>query len=608
MPIDAPNYQWATGVSYIVGDRGTMAVGVKDVSPFVADTLTGSENFETDPISGSGTWTLTGTTPRSGLRCLRSAVIGNSSTTDYTFTVPVGTNFIKFWHRVSSELNFDIFQVYKNVVGVPANLLFSLSGTANIWQQQQITITGVTSIIFRYLKDSSSAVGLDAAFIDDIEWISTLGAAAVQQYEPLHLDPNNRLKVSLLGETIAITGLQNTPKLNCATDSVEICNDAGSPISVMGTVALDAGTLAALETINIGNIPHVVVDNFPAHVFSDCATDSVTICPGDDPIVVVVDNFPTSTPLDCATDSVTVCPGDDPLEVIVNNFPIVTPLDCATDSVTICPGDDPIVVDVLGTVSVTGTVNVGNFPAVAHLNCATDSVEICNDAGSPITVSVLGTVAVTGMPHLNCATDSVTACIDEPLDVNVINTITLVPGKRDLLGLYYATSPAIVYTTAADGATGGDIWVVNTSNTVVVSLRSVRFTALLDSLALLTNLPAIRMERMTFTGTPSGAQITPAKRDSTDPTNTATVRTASTGMTITAGAAIETFTPPTADVIGGLLAVNATASIPVEQLFVSDIDSAIVLRQNEGIVFRQNTAGNATENRQYWVNIVWEEV
>jgi hypothetical protein len=78
-------------------------------------------------------------------------------------------------------------------------------------------------------------------------------------------------------------------------------------------------------------------------------------------------------------------------------------------------------------------------------------------------------------------------------------------------------------------------------------------------------------------------------------------------MAITTGAPIRHFAPPSSDVIGGLLSANAAAVVPVEQILECDIDSQIVLRQNQGVVLRQNSAGSTPENRQYWINIVWEE-
>lgn len=705
------NIQWPSGSAYIVTDRGTGAYGVKDVQSAIPPITLLSVDFETDPIPGSGggnlPWLTTVSVPHSGLRCFRSGAITNSQQSLWTFTNPIGAVSLTGWYRVSSEAGFDFLEIYKDAVTVP-NRILQQSGTGNVWVQFTINVTGATTTILRFVKDTSDAAGLDTVFIDDLLW-QTASQAAITNWEPFHLDTNNCLKVSLCSNHVIIDSLPaieimndvgnpvpvSFTRLNCATDSVEICNDAGSPIPVSGTIELGATTLAALETITVlqGTSPWVVsgtvsVSNFPAVAHLDCSTDSVEICnDAGSPITVNVSNIPhvivdsipeveikndvgnpvpvSFTRLSCATDSIEICndvgnpvpisftrlncvtdsieicnDAGSPITVNVSNIPHVivdsipeveikndsgnpvpvsfTRLNCVTDSIEICnDAGSPI------------TVNVSNIPHVivdsipeveikndsgnpvsvsfTRLSCATDSIEICNDIGNPIPVS--GTVSVNNFPavaHLACATDKVGACQEGTWNVGVTGTV--IPGKRSLLGLYYATSGPIAYTTAADSATGGDLWLVNTSNTVVVYLRSVRFTSLLDSLAILTNLPTIRMERMTFTGTPSGTSVTPAKRDSLDAANTGTIRTAATGMTITAGAAIESFSPPTADVIGGLLSVNATASIPVEQLFVGDLDSFITLRQNEGIVFRQNTAGNATENRMYWLNLVWEEI
>ena len=109
------------------------------------------------------------------------------------------------------------------------------------------------------------------------------------------------------------------------------------------------------------------------------------------------------------------------------------------------------------------------------------------------------------------------------------------------------------------------------------------------------------MERVTFTGTPSGAAITPAKRDSTDATNTATLNTASTGLTLTAGAVIESF------VVGSILTAVGAVSVPEEMWQPKDDDGLIVLRQNEGVVIRQPDAGTAADTRKIVMTLSWEE-
>lgn len=253
--------------------------------------------------------------------------------------------------------------------------------------------------------------------------------------------------------------------------------------------------------------------------------------------------------------------------LVVNGVDIgIRPLTCDVDSVTICPGDDPIIVS------------------------ATDL----------------------DIRPLTCATDSVTVCVDEPLDVNITGSVNLNVVISDVynpVSVFYAPFGEHPLTTAADSATGGRLWLINDSPNILIIIREVRFTCVVTSLVDLgTSLPVVNMERMTFTGAPSGAQIIPAKRDSLNPSNVGTLRTANTGMVITPGAVIRRFAPPNLSVIGGLLSANTALSTPTEQVFEPQDRRLIVLRDNEGVVFRQATAGNATEGRFIMINLIWEEV
>jgi hypothetical protein len=109
------------------------------------------------------------------------------------------------------------------------------------------------------------------------------------------------------------------------------------------------------------------------------------------------------------------------------------------------------------------------------------------------------------------------------------------------------------------------------------------------------------VERFTFTGTASGATITPGKRDSSDAANTATVRSASTGMTITAGAALHGFQVPAAL---ATTSQNANAAVFPHG---TDEDEYIILRAGEGIVIRQSTAGTTADTRIINLDLQWEE-
>lgn len=520
----SPAHPWVYSPMYLCGDDDRLLVSsaVIDI-PSVPESVVATENFETDPITGSGDWLLTTSSPHTGSRCLRSKVITNSQTTDWTFTIPGGANAIRFWDRVSSESGFDFFRVYKDVVDSD-HLMYSQSGTTNTWTQHTLNITGATTVIFRYSKDTSDSAGLDAAFIDDIEWV-IVAIPASTACSPFFLNGDGELKTRPL----------------------------------------------------------------------DCETDSITICPGDDPIIVTVGNFPSVAHLNCATDSVEICnDAGSPINItgpvtVSGTIALDAPTLAALEVITVLQGTSPWVV--------TGTINVGTitFPFVYP----EDSHHTSGENGA----FVLAVRNDTGGTLVNNDLDYA------PLQVNSSGALRVTTRKDGRTGCYYAASPTISLTTAADAATGGKLWITNTSAIIQVRIIEVRYGCVITSLIDLGSAsPILAMERMTFTGTPSGTLIAAGKRDSTDPASVGTFRSASTGMVITAGTSLRSWFPATQLAVGGLLAVNATALPPVEQVFKPRDESGdIVLRQNEGVVFRQATAGAGTEARLIQIDIVWEE-
>lgn len=174
--------------------------------------------------------------------------------------------------------------------------------------------------------------------------------------------------------------------------------------------------------------------------------------------------------------------------------------------------------------------------------------------------------------------------------------------RRRRTGLYYANLGNTTITAAADGATVGRFWLVNnTGSTVFGALRKVYYTMTTTTGLLTISSPSFTVERITFTGTPSGASITPAKRDSSDATASLTIRTASTGMTITAGAAAHGFQ------VTAALATTSNAAAPQIFPFTNDEDEYLILRAGEGIVIRQATAGTVADTRIANFDIQWEE-
>lgn len=177
------------------------------------------------------------------------------------------------------------------------------------------------------------------------------------------------------------------------------------------------------------------------------------------------------------------------------------------------------------------------------------------------------------------------------------------PNKPTILGGYKFESGRLTVLAAAHSSTAGFFWLINpVGSTVLCYIKKLFAHSVPVAATAFASSPRITVERVTFTGTASGATITPAKRDSNDASNVCTVRTASTGLTLTAGAVIADFLVPAV-----LTAVGI--AVPVDQWFYDacDQNDYIVLRAGQGIVVRQADAGTTSDTRLLTVSGAWEE-
>lgn len=159
------------------------------------------------------------------------------------------------------------------------------------------------------------------------------------------------------------------------------------------------------------------------------------------------------------------------------------------------------------------------------------------------------------------------------------------------------TSGVLVGAVAADAATGGRIWVVNQldSKKLLVVHRITLTPA--SATGATTAITRVNAERMSFTGTPSGAQGVPAPVKSQDALPAGiSIRTASTGMVITAG-----------PVIGSVLMGYSQgtpndwiAPEPVE-VYHDEHQGGFNFIPGEGLVIRQADAGDV--DQQFMVGI-----
>lgn len=188
-----------------------------------------------------------------------------------------------------------------------------------------------------------------------------------------------------------------------------------------------------------------------------------------------------------------------------------------------------------------------------------------------------------------------------PLWANRNGRLRALVDRPNLAGIYYASGALSTVTAAADAATAGRFWLINpVGSTVLVALRQIAMNNGAGLLIVTTTTPQFTLERMTFTGTASGGTVTAGKRDTNDAAAQASIRTATTGLTPTAGAVMNSYSIPE------VVTAVGTNTNTVETLKWPE-DERIVLRAGEGLVLRQATAGTALDTRWVQADWIWEE-
>lgn len=130
-------------------------------------TLIVVEDFEDEVLDLviSGDWARDSTTAASGSWSLRSAPITHGGTSDAVVQVPAGATRVTFRLRVSSEGGFDYFRLLVGDVEVGRD-----SGEIPWVKAKNFDLNSASTVTLRYTKDSSDTVGLDAAWVDLIEF------------------------------------------------------------------------------------------------------------------------------------------------------------------------------------------------------------------------------------------------------------------------------------------------------------------------------------------------------------------------------------------------------------------------------------------------------
>jgi hypothetical protein len=177
---------------------------------------------------------------------------------------------------------------------------------------------------------------------------------------------------------------------------------------------------------------------------------------------------------------------------------------------------------------------------------------------------------------------------------------------RSVVGKHRFTSGILTHPATAHNATStGHIWFINpvgTANKIAIEKLAVDWQ-------LSSNTTSMTPSRLvaalfTFTGTASGATITPGKLDSTFAATNASIRTAITGMTVTLGAGIGSSMAPTTVGTAGWTPFQSWVDV---MYFNEDENSNVVLRAGEGLVLYAPDTSVASDTRRCSIDCMFSE-
>lgn len=316
--------QFGSDVEYNSLDRGTPAWAIKsgpaaiDPIPEGNPFITVQENFDSLPLwnqitfggdSGTGVWAVATDSFHSTPNSFKSPAISTGQFATFTMFNDTFDQDLIFWARVDGA----------NPIGPSINgLIVKVDGVTKLtvsdfdtgWIRYTIGLNFGYQVDITYKQDFSAFT--NRAWIDDIVF-GTRGTPAVpgspahpQVYAPLHLDPAGALIVTVLNPTPTLSG-----------------------------------TVPVSGTVNVGNIPHVIVDTLPA------------ITQGTNPWVVsgtiTIGTMPEVEIKNDVGNPVLVSGPLTDAQLRATPVPI-------SGTVTVTDGSGPLTVD--GTVSITGTVGV----------------------------------------------------------------------------------------------------------------------------------------------------------------------------------------------------------------------------------------------------------
>lgn len=171
--------------------------------------------------------------------------------------------------------------------------------------------------------------------------------------------------------------------------------------------------------------------------------------------------------------------------------------------------------------------------------------------------------------------------------------------RRTRRGVYICQTGLHAILATAQTFPAGSWFLINPVDSgIKMALRRIEFMC--SGTAAAATLPRLLLQRATFTGTASGALVTPAKHDTNDLEPIGSLRTANTGLTMTAGAHVYSFLP--------VVIITAAAGLnPATADWLPEGEGQPILAPGEALVFTQPLAGTSSDSRRFVTNVAWDE-
>lgn len=167
------------------------------------------------------------------------------------------------------------------------------------------------------------------------------------------------------------------------------------------------------------------------------------------------------------------------------------------------------------------------------------------------------------------------------------------------------TTQFSVQASAQNATSTGFLWLqLPAASTADAILRSWSMEYNSSAATAMPTAPVISLVRFTFSGTASGASLTPGKARTSEAANQLIVRTAVTGMTVTPGATVGQSSVPSILTAVGIYGMKDWLIQEGGDFETNDLR----IVPGDGLVLYQTVAGTTADVRRFTCDIKWDEV